>query len=347
MTTANKSQLLAEQAFALVQAAEGEASNDAKAKIKEFSQLSVEHEAALKKAQLEWALLGQMTIAPLDTKQKAKLFIERQCVSLRDQPYRLIPVAAILLIAVMLLPLFISSNEVQNQTLKTPTIADIETKKFKTAYGQQKEVKLSDGSTVFLNWNTVIETRFSESQRQLTLLKGEALFDVAKDTKRPFIVAAGNSLTRAVGTQFNIRKLNDSDSHVAVSEGIVEVRLSQLQSDKRTLTVNQGITVSNNALGELESFDAKLLSSWREGILVFENKPLSQVLEELDRYSAYSIDDRFSDNEDPLVSATYFIDQIDNALSSLAFSFDLKLKTERKGQHTLIAVEAAAPQRPN
>ena len=64
---------------------------------------------------------------------------------------------------------------------------------FSTAIGQIREVVLEDGSVVFLNTDTKIRVRFNEKLRDISLLQGEAQFDVAKNKERPFIVSAGDA----------------------------------------------------------------------------------------------------------------------------------------------------------
>ncbi len=82
--------------------------------------------------------------------------------------------------------------------------------RFETALGEQHSVVLSDGSLVTLNTRSEMELHFSHTQRRIKLLAGEALFQVAHDTARPFEVTAGETTVRAVGTGFNVDRHSQS-----------------------------------------------------------------------------------------------------------------------------------------
>jgi transmembrane sensor len=86
------------------------------------------------------------------------------------------------------------------------------------------EVVLADGSVVFLNTNTKIRVRFTDKLRDIALLQGEAQFDVAKNKTRPFIVSAGDTRVRAVGTSFTVTVLPKRPIQVLVKEGVVELQ---------------------------------------------------------------------------------------------------------------------------
>src|SRR5271155_3294928 len=77
---------------------------------------------------------------------------------------------------------------------------------YTTGIGEQRTVQLLDGSTVELNARSTIQVRLTAEQRDVTLLDGQALFRVAKDKQRPFVVQAGDAQVRAVGTEFDVYK---------------------------------------------------------------------------------------------------------------------------------------------
>ena len=93
---------------------------------------------------------------------------------------------------------------------------------YSTAIGEQRSVRLEDGSTVDLNSKSKIRVRFSAQRRDVELLEGQALFRVTKDASRPFIVATDNIHVRAVGTQFDVYR-KSSGTVVTVVEGRVAV----------------------------------------------------------------------------------------------------------------------------
>ena len=93
---------------------------------------------------------------------------------------------------------------------------------YATDIGEQRSITLADGSTVDLNARSKLRIEFSKTERRVELLEGQALFQVAKNRHRPFLVRSGDALVRAVGTQFDVYR-KDSSTTVTVLEGRVAV----------------------------------------------------------------------------------------------------------------------------
>jgi transmembrane sensor len=93
---------------------------------------------------------------------------------------------------------------------------------YTTDIGERRSITLADGSTVDLNARSRLRIEFSRTERRVELLVGQALFQVAKDKHRPFIVASGEATVRAVGTQFDVYR-KDTGTTVTVLEGRVAV----------------------------------------------------------------------------------------------------------------------------
>lgn len=91
-----------------------------------------------------------------------------------------------------------------------------------TDIGERRSITLADGSTVDLNARSKLRIEFSKTERRAELVEGQALFQVAKDRRRPFLVRSGDALVRAVGTQFDVYR-KDSGTTVTVLEGRVAV----------------------------------------------------------------------------------------------------------------------------
>src|SRR5205807_1325966 len=93
---------------------------------------------------------------------------------------------------------------------------------YATAIGEQRSVVLKDGSMIQLNSRSRVEVRYTDHDRKIALKEGQALFTVARDTQRPFLVSAGDTAVRAVGTQFDVNRL-ETEIVVTVLEGKVAV----------------------------------------------------------------------------------------------------------------------------
>ena len=157
-----------------------------------------------------------------------------------------------------------------------------------TGKGQHRRITLPDGSAVTLNANTAIRVAFSDQRRAIELRSGEAFFDASKDAQRPFEVHAADGRTRAVGTQFNVR-LRETAATVTVVEGLVEVShdpgsSNALHPPTKPVQVRPNHTVSysrEGGLGNVAPSDALTSLAWQRGQMVFNKKPLADVIDEL------------------------------------------------------------------
>lgn len=170
---------------------------------------------------------------------------------------------------------------------------------YDTDVGQQMTFTLSDRSTVQLNTDTELLVRFADDIRRIELRRGEAFFDVAHDSNRPFVVEAGLGSIQAVGTGFVVRV--DSDVvEVTVTEGIVElkhasrnrVEFSEPDDPADVMPVaklGEGYRVEYDrrvgspAVVAPEELDRDL--AWRQGLMIFEDQTLEEVLKEVGRYT--------------------------------------------------------------
>lgn len=152
-----------------------------------------------------------------------------------------------------------------------------------TGWGETREIVLEDGSRVGLNTHSALSANFSPRQRLLKLAEGEAFFDVAHDSKRPLVVATAHGFVKAVGTSFNVYEQADRVT-VTVSEG--RVRVYADGAENQAVEVTAGFQVSGDAqgIGHVLAVDSRQALAWRDGLLVFDRKPLAVVVSELNRY---------------------------------------------------------------
>lgn len=189
--------------------------------------------------------------------------------------------------------------------LRAPTYA--------TAVGEQRSIVLADGSTVELNSRSKLEVRYSRQARAVELLAGQALFHVAKDRARPFVVTSGSTRIQAVGTQFDVYKKGDG-TIVTVVEGRVAVQQTEDRSGASnpsgsivprpndaagaSVTLGRGHTEPAILLGAGEQLavtpaaaeripnpNIAGATAWKQRQLVFESASLTEVAEEFNRYN--------------------------------------------------------------
>ena len=152
-----------------------------------------------------------------------------------------------------------------------------------TGVGGRKRIALADGSVVILNTATAVSVDYSSKERRVVLHDGEALFEVAKDASRPFIVVAGDVEVKAVGTAFVVR-LKEACEHVTVSEGTVEVKIGSRPPIR--VVAGQRLGVGEGDRLKLRTVDIDAATAWQRGKLIFNRRPLEGVVAELQRYRA-------------------------------------------------------------
>jgi transmembrane sensor len=164
---------------------------------------------------------------------------------------------------------------------------------YSTRVGEIKEVVLADGSMVTLNTDSRIDVHYTKYRRNIHLIQGEALFDVAKNKERPFIVTAGDTQVRAVGTSFTVCLLPQQPVRVVVREGVVEIKRPQVpQASAVRLAANTVAIAPPDAPISTEPVARLQVSrdlAWREGRLAFDNVSLADAARQFARYSAIEI----------------------------------------------------------
>lgn len=165
---------------------------------------------------------------------------------------------------------------------------------YRTAIGERRVVTLSDGSKLSLDANSEVTVRYGKHDRSLHLLKGQARFDVAHDKKRPFSVVAGNQKIIATGTAFNI-DMAGPKVLVTLIEGHVVVLKSDGTSSTAEwsraveLRAGQQLTTAPAAPPEIAPANIQRVTAWTVGQLMFDDEPLSSVVERVNRYGGTQI----------------------------------------------------------
>ena len=168
---------------------------------------------------------------------------------------------------------------------------------YATAIGEQKTVTLEDGSILTLNTNTKLSVQYSKAERLVRLTQGEALFEV-EQSDRPFLVEAGGTVTRALGTEFDVHAERHTVS-VTLIKGSVRVTTSDpgpgagQAGAMPAKTLQEGIVLKPGDRLEmkpgadpiLSTIDPAQAGKWREGLLQFDNVTLAEAIAEMNRYS--------------------------------------------------------------
>jgi transmembrane sensor len=152
-----------------------------------------------------------------------------------------------------------------------------------TAKGERRSVTLADGSRIDLNAGSKVSVRLTRRERQVTMDDAEAVFDVAKDASRPFVITAGDRTVRVVGTQFNVRH-RDGRLAVTVARGLVEVAALGAQGELVRLPPGRRLDHDEGApASQLSTARPEDVFSWRTGRLIYRDRPLAEVAADLNR----------------------------------------------------------------
>jgi transmembrane sensor len=160
---------------------------------------------------------------------------------------------------------------------------------FATGFGEQRFVRLDDGSGVTLNTASRIEVKLSKGHRIVRLVQGQALFDVVHDPARPFDVYTGNIILRAVGTRFDV-DVRPKRTMVTVVEGIVSLTHGVGEAlplgNTPLLRAADRVVVDSSGPG-MPQHDVRLdeATAWTRQQLVFNRRPLAEVADEFNRYN--------------------------------------------------------------
>jgi len=195
---------------------------------------------------------------------------------------------------------------------------------YATKIGEQRSIVLADGSRIDLNARSHIRIRFTETERNVDLLQGQALFTVARNKSRPFDVQIGGTRVRAVGTQFDVYRKESGttvtvlEGRVAVlSEGHVVQHLPASPSPERsqsqrplaqlTMLVSAGeqVIVAPGAISQPKPADVSAATAWTQRRLVFNSTGLAQVAEEFNRYNARQLVIQDAQLEELRISGVY------------------------------------------
>jgi len=315
------------------------------------------HRQAFAEVQELWELMGELQpVHPSDAEVAADTydsstsvwaFEEKQkVVQLRQRRDRRVKVAWMSLAAVVstvAIGLGISKIALSPPDHRTAGVT-----LYATEPAQHENVVLIDGSQIQMGARTAVTTNVTRENRLVVLDRGEALFQVAHDPKRPFRVLAGAGVITAVGTAFNVRRL-DGTVVVTVTEGTVEVAPARTVNARSGAEfphgqrVTRGESISYDAEGKLSdvrTVDPKMATAWRDGQLEYRSEPLNRVVQDVNRYSRTAVMIEDSAAGEILYSGTVFERDINDWLAALGKVFP-ELEVVHRDHDVLIRTRRA------
>ena len=215
---------------------------------------------------------------------------------------------------------------------------------YQTLIGQQRSIALSDGSSIQMNTDSQVQVAYSSDSRTIRLLKGEALFSVMPDPQRPFEVFAADRVVRAVGTAFDVH-LDGAKVDVTVTKGAVDVaavshqrtvtRSRPLEGDLSTFSIGRLKAGEMTSVGsgsdhievqQLAEPELQRKMAWQEGYLSFSGKPLSEVIQQVNRYSPVTVEIGDPELASIAIGGRFRIGDLDAVLDVLQTNFGIQAR---------------------
>jgi transmembrane sensor len=155
---------------------------------------------------------------------------------------------------------------------------------YTTSIGEQRTVRLEDGSLLTLNTNSRVKVDFSDTARGARLVRGEALFEVTPDAQRPFGVRTPSAMVQVLGTRFNVYE-RAGGAQVCVLEGLVQLTAADSATVQTIAAGQQADVTADGKVIFNPQADLTQATAWRERRLVFRGTPLADVVREFNRYT--------------------------------------------------------------
>ena len=242
---------------------------------------------------------------------------------------------------------------------------------YRTAAGERRVVTLADGSKIALDSQSEVRVDYTQKSRDLTLVHGQARFDVARDIGRPFSVAAGGQKVLALATAFNVdlfgsnvlvtliegrvAVLPDADPHPAYDsplhsnsspsdgEGGPKGRMRNMDSSSSNpvqreetrneiiLSPGEQLVISPKTLPKIEAVDIERATAWQSGQLVFDNEPLSSVVERVNRYASQTVGVADEQTAALRISGVFNTGDINGFVSTITHYLPIQAETQSGG----------------
>lgn len=218
---------------------------------------------------------------------------------------------------------------------KNVNTKDIEYTEVSTSFGQMETFALPDGTLVNLNACSHISfpTKFSPNERRVKL-EGEAYFNVARNEKQPFIINTDHLDVKVLGTQFNVKAYTkDELISVSVQSGKVEVETSETMM---RLIANEQIIINTLTEEISKKKEDQTVAVWRDGVLRFNETPIRDIANELERIYHCKITFKPDQNFDNLISGEHTNKSLKSVLKSLEFTSGIHYKYNNHAKEIIL-----------
>lgn len=325
----------------------GEPSADDRRAFDAWLAIDPAHRRAYDEYERLWAALGPYGAEPNVIAARRELLANEGPRRVRVAQWRAALIAAAAVLAVVAAGLSVMLDEWR--VTMAPELADSSSVaqhgRFVTGIGERSTVPLEDGSTIVLNTNSEVEPAYSATQRTVRLIRGQALFEVAKDAGRPFVVHAGGRRIVALGTAFDVR-LDETGVRVTLVDGRVSVetiavpRTNQAAAEpapqRAELEPGEQLIATGNST-EVRRADIAAVTSWRDGRLIFSDEALMDAVAEVNRYTRTKLILADPALHELRLSGVFRVGQVGGFVSALEARFPIRV-AERDAERVVLVL---------
>lgn len=319
------------QAFELLDAGleSGQSSDAQNAALEAFAAQSPEHAAALARARSLKALSEALPRS--ETRARPSWALQSNLILARvlERPVAISAVVFVLLGTLISLTLQPSTSETPQIVQSSEPSKALNPETIETVGQQSRRIELADGSVVWLGWRSRISVQLGKQERSLLLEQGVAAFDVATHDARPFVVVAGPVRAAVTGTEFVVNRQQEEQVEVAVMEGGVAV--SRADTERTRLTAGQVATLASDRPVTVSRQDVDEMGAWRDGLLLFRDRPLLEALRALSAWTGRRLDASAIEGHPGRVSGLFYLEQADEALETLMQTHRLRAEESPQG----------------
>ncbi|MCU1717789.1 FecR family protein [Pseudomonas sp. 5P_3.1_Bac2] len=191
-----------------------------------------------------------------------------------------------------------------------------------TAYGEQRQLRLSDQTQVRLNSASAVDIEFDAEERRLYLRSGEILVETAHGDSRPFIVRTAQGRLQALGTRFLVRREGDATRLIVLQSAVAATPAQS--AEQQVINQGQQVLMQRQQLGRIQTA-APGAEAWSKGMLVADNLPLAELLDQLGQYQQgyLGVDPQVANLR---ISGSFPLYDTDKALAALPASLPVRIQ---------------------
>jgi transmembrane sensor len=209
----------------------------------------------------------------------------------------------------------------------------------RTATGEQRTIRLDDGTLINLNTHSAVDVRFDDKQRLVILQEGEILVETGHGDARPFIVETREGSMRALGTRFLVKR-EEQGTRLSVLQSAVAAH-PQSSPEEQILREGQQMLIRSDGLGPIVALNLGA-DAWTRGMLVVDNARLEDLVREIGRYRPGHLGVA-PEVADLRITGSFPLKDTDLALNALLPTLPVQIEHHTQWWVTVEAKTAAKP----